>query len=273
MGQGEQPQLAAQLGAVGERALEQRRRHVEQVDGDRVARRRTTARRRRRPSRASTPGDRCGRRARRRDEPDQLAVAVALGAPGLAGAGHDAEAAAEGRQLVEELPADLERRERGRVGRARRGPRRAGGSGCRGARTVIGGSPWRIALVTTSDSASSAFSRRSGRPISAHDVDHPAACLKRAPGAGGERLGGPVQRHCVSTRVQARRPRQSRLVYPPHGELKPQLAHEFHNHVRHPRRIVTNADARPRLSHDRGREEHRWRHGMRSDAARDTRWW
>ena len=46
-----------------------------------------------------------------------LPVAVALGAPGLAGAGHDAEPATEGRELVEELLADLERREGRRVGR------------------------------------------------------------------------------------------------------------------------------------------------------------
>ena len=68
------------------------------------------------PSR--TPGGRRGRRGGGRDEPDQLAVAVALGAPGLAGAGHDAEAAAEGRELVEERLAGLERRERRRVGGA-----------------------------------------------------------------------------------------------------------------------------------------------------------
>ena len=116
MGEGEQAELAAQLGAVAERALQEVGRDMDEVDDHRLA----VAVRRLRvvvvPAEEDA-GDRRGRRDRGGDEPDQLAGAVALGAPGLAGAGHDAEAAPERRQLVEELLTDLERREGGRVGR------------------------------------------------------------------------------------------------------------------------------------------------------------
>ncbi len=65
-----------------------------------------------------------------------------------------------------------------------RGPRPAGGSACRRARTMMGGSACRIALVTSSETPSSAASLRSSRPSAASSPTTQARAARTDCGSG-----------------------------------------------------------------------------------------
>ena len=129
-------------------------------------------------------------------EPHDLAVVLDLGAPGVGGAGDDVEAAPEGEQHRPSRSSwSIGVRQERAVGRpvAHLDPRVLAGAAH--ARRGSAGSPWSRALVTSSETPSSAHSARSSRSMSANVADDPAACVLHAAGSRAQGQGGPVQRH------------------------------------------------------------------------------
>ena len=179
VGQRQQPDLAAQLAVVALELDEHPQRYADDVDAHLVGRRAAGGRRSARRSPRPRPGRRPARSAGR--EPDGLAVLLEVDAPRGRAARDDAEAAAEGEQQV----VLVRRPSVGISGSSRRAvvdldarvlavPR---------TRTVSGGTACSSALVTSSETPSSAHSTRSSRPMSwqVSTTQRRASCTPRGP--------------------------------------------------------------------------------------------
>ena len=203
VGERQQPQLTTQLGAVGERALQQVCRHVQQVDDDllavaegRLVRLVVPAERGRR---APVPpaGSRSGRTTPACPSPSRSAPQASLelatmpsprpkvgsssrnswptSSAGKAGGSEDAS-----RDLDPRVAAGAAQPDRHRRAAVQDG---------------VGDDLGQCQLGVLAQLGAADLGTHPG---------HPAARLHGAPGAGCERLRRPVQRHCVSPRVQAR---------------------------------------------------------------------